>query len=159
MADSGWFSFRIILLVAAFGFSKYLLFYAESDDSDAEGGLGNVSRIVMRPPGHSGKAKKGHLCFDASFETGGCTNRNFISHNTLLNEFFHFPKGNLGKVDLVSDFEYDLYIRPDTCNPYHRMWFNFVVDNTKLDQVFYARNTFPTLCQFIVRSRIFFRRE
>lgn len=43
--------------------------------------------------------------------------------------------GNLGKVDLISDFEYDLYIRPDTCNPYHRMWFNFVVDNTKLDQV------------------------
>ena len=24
----------------------------------------------MRPPGHSGKAKRGHLCFDASFETG-----------------------------------------------------------------------------------------
>lgn len=24
----------------------------------------------MRPAGHSGKAKKGHLCFDASFETG-----------------------------------------------------------------------------------------
>jgi len=29
-----------------------------------------VNRVVMRPPGHSGKAKKGHLCFDASFETG-----------------------------------------------------------------------------------------
>ena len=24
----------------------------------------------MRPPGHSGKAKKGHLCFDAIFEAG-----------------------------------------------------------------------------------------
>jgi hypothetical protein len=24
----------------------------------------------MRPPGHSGKAKRGHLCFDSSFETG-----------------------------------------------------------------------------------------
>ena len=24
----------------------------------------------MRPPGHSGKAKKGHLCFDAIYETG-----------------------------------------------------------------------------------------
>ncbi|XKL65279.1 hypothetical protein PGB90_008699 [Kerria lacca] len=84
---------------------------SESEDSDAEGGLGNVNRVVMRPPGHSGKAKKGHLCFDASFETG-----------------------NLGKVDLINDFEYDLYIRPDTCNPHHRMWFNFIVDNTKLDQ-------------------------
>lgn len=43
---------------------------ADSDDSDAEGGLGNVTRQIMRPPGHSGKAKRGHLCFDASFETG-----------------------------------------------------------------------------------------
>lgn len=43
---------------------------ADSDDSESEGGLGNVSRVVMRPPGHSGKAKKGHLCFDAAFETG-----------------------------------------------------------------------------------------
>ena len=27
----------------------------------------------MRPPGHSGKAKKGHLCFDAIYETGRTT--------------------------------------------------------------------------------------
>ena len=53
----------------------------DSDDSDNEGGLGNVERVVMRPPGiftflkiqpqhvlgHSGKAKKGHLCFDAIY--------------------------------------------------------------------------------------------
>lgn len=45
---------------------------AESDDSDAEGGLGNVTRVVLRPPGHSGKAKRGHLCFDASYEGGKC---------------------------------------------------------------------------------------
>ena len=25
--------------------------------------------------------------------------------------------GNLGRVDYISDFEYDLFIRPDTCNP------------------------------------------
>ena len=25
--------------------------------------------------------------------------------------------GNLGRVDLISEFEYDLFIRPDTCNP------------------------------------------
>lgn len=33
-----------------------------------------MTRVVMRPPGQSGKAKRGHLCFDASFETGksGC---------------------------------------------------------------------------------------
>ncbi len=44
--------------------------FSDSDDSDTEGGLGNVERVVMRPPGHSGKAKRGHLCFDSSFETG-----------------------------------------------------------------------------------------
>ena len=47
-----------------------LFSFADSDDSDTEGGLGNVERVVMRPPGHSGKAKRGHLCFDSSFETG-----------------------------------------------------------------------------------------
>jgi hypothetical protein len=31
----------------------------DSEDSDEEGGLGNVNRIIIRPPGHSGKAKKG----------------------------------------------------------------------------------------------------
>ncbi|XP_076245217.1 cytosolic carboxypeptidase 6 [Calliopsis andreniformis] len=84
---------------------------AESEDSDTEGGRGNVNKMIMRPPGHSGKAKKGHICFDASFETG-----------------------NLGRVDLISEFEYDLFIRPDTCNPRLRLWFNFTVDNVKADQ-------------------------
>ncbi|XP_015599714.1 cytosolic carboxypeptidase 6 isoform X2 [Cephus cinctus] len=84
---------------------------SESEDSDAEGGLGNVNKLVMRPLGHSGKAKKGHLCFDASFETG-----------------------NLGRVDLVSEFEYDLFIRPDTCSPRLRLWFNFTVDNVRSEQ-------------------------
>ncbi|KAL1493057.1 hypothetical protein ABEB36_011196 [Hypothenemus hampei] len=86
-------------------------FGEDSDDSDGEGGLGNVNRQIMRPPGHSGKAKKGHLCFDASFECG-----------------------NLGRVDLINEYEYDLFIRPDTCSPRLRFWFNFTVDNVKLDQ-------------------------
>lgn len=42
-----------------------------------------MSRVIIRPPGHSGKAKRGHLCFDAAFETG-----------------------NLGRADLVGEFEY-----------------------------------------------------
>ncbi|CAL4063432.1 unnamed protein product, partial [Meganyctiphanes norvegica] len=86
-------------------------FDSDSDDSDLEGCLGNISRMVMRPPGHSGKAKRGHLCFDASFETG-----------------------NLGKVDYLAEHDYDLYVRPDTCNPRFRLWFNFSVDNAKADQ-------------------------
>lgn len=95
-------------------FDKQYLF-SDSEDSDGEGGMGNVSRMIMRPAGHSGKAKRGHLCFDASFETG-----------------------NLGRVDLVSEFEYDLFIRPDTCSPRYRFWFNFTVDNVKQDQVIFA---------------------
>nr|XP_022914708.1 cytosolic carboxypeptidase 6 [Onthophagus taurus] len=86
-------------------------FGEDSDESDGEGCLGNVNRVIMRPPGHSGKAKRGHLCFDASFETG-----------------------NLGRVDLINEHEYDLFIRPDTCNPKLRFWFNFTVDNVKQDQ-------------------------
>lgn len=45
-----------------------------------------------------------------------------------------FLPGNLGRVDFISEFEYDLFIRPDTCNPRYRMWFNFVVDNVRADQ-------------------------
>ena len=43
--------------------------------------------------------------------------------------------GNLGRVDYISEFEYDLFIRPDACNPRYRIWFNFVVDNVRQDQV------------------------
>jgi len=46
-----------------------------------------------------------------------------------------FFAGNLGRVDLISEYEYDLFIRPDTCNPRFRLWFNFIVDNIRNDQV------------------------
>lgn len=82
-----------------------------STDSENTGEVKNVTRLVMRPPGHSGKAKKGHLVFDASFEGG-----------------------NLGKVDYVSEFEYDLYIRPDLANPRYRVWFNFTIENVRSEQ-------------------------
>ncbi|XP_069838026.1 cytosolic carboxypeptidase 6 [Dendropsophus ebraccatus] len=68
----------------------------------------NVSKLVVSPPGFNGQPKRGHLIFDACFESG-----------------------NLGRVDFISDFEYDLFIRPDTCNPRFRVWFNFTVENTK----------------------------
>ena len=43
--------------------------------------------------------------------------------------------GNLSKVDCVSDFEYDLYVRPDTFNSRFRVWFYFTVENVRVDQV------------------------
>ncbi|GIX93176.1 hypothetical protein CEXT_82721 [Caerostris extrusa] len=48
----------------------YCITESSSSDGDNAGEVKNVARLVMRPPGHSGKAKKGHLVFDASFEGG-----------------------------------------------------------------------------------------
>lgn len=70
--------------------------------------LGNVSDYCPLPLGCDREKKKsGSLIFDASFESG-----------------------NLGRVDYISDFEYDLFVRPDTCNTRFRVWFNFTVRNT-----------------------------
>ncbi|CAH0602919.1 unnamed protein product [Chrysodeixis includens] len=84
---------------------------SDSEESDGEGGLGNLSRLIVRPPGQSGKAKRGQLCFDAAFECG-----------------------NLGRADHITDLEYDLFVRPDTCRPRARFWFNFTIENVKQDQ-------------------------
>jgi len=43
---------------------------SSSESDSEEGQVRNISRLVLRPPGHSGKAKKGHLVFDAAFESG-----------------------------------------------------------------------------------------
>ena len=53
--------------------------------------------MVIRPPGHTGKAKKGHICFDGGYETM-----------------------NLGRVDFITNQEYDIYIRPDSADPRSR---------------------------------------
>ncbi|CAL8348576.1 unnamed protein product [Gadus morhua 'NCC'] len=45
-----------------------------------------------------------------------------------------YPAGNLGRVDYISEFEFDLFIRPDTCNPRFRVWFNFTVENVRETQ-------------------------
>ncbi|KAK5907741.1 hypothetical protein CesoFtcFv8_005557 [Champsocephalus esox] len=74
--------------------------------------VGNVNKLMVSPPGYSGAARKGHLLFDACFESG-----------------------NLGRVDYISEFEFDLFIRPDTCNPRFRVWFNFTVENVRETQV------------------------
>ncbi|XP_026857100.1 cytosolic carboxypeptidase 6 isoform X2 [Electrophorus electricus] len=73
--------------------------------------VGNVSKLTVTPPGHTGAPRKGHLTFDACFESG-----------------------NLGRVDYISEFEFDLFIRPDTCNPRFRVWFNFTVEHIRETQ-------------------------
>uniref|UniRef100_A0A8C3FVB5 Cytosolic carboxypeptidase N-terminal domain-containing protein n=1 Tax=Chrysemys picta bellii TaxID=8478 RepID=A0A8C3FVB5_CHRPI len=82
---------------------------------------GNVSKYAVLPAGYYGQPKKGHLIFDACFESG-----------------------NLGRVDHITEFEYDLFIRPDTCNPRFRVWFNFTVENVKESQV----SSILTVCCF-----------
>ncbi|XP_077635841.1 cytosolic carboxypeptidase 6 isoform X3 [Crocuta crocuta] len=84
---------------------------AGSDMGNEDAIGGNVSKYTVLPSGYCGQPKKGHLIFDACFESG-----------------------NLGRVDQVSEFEYDLFIRPDTCNPRFRVWFNFTVENVKESQ-------------------------
>uniref|UniRef100_A0A1I8F176 Peptidase_M14 domain-containing protein n=1 Tax=Macrostomum lignano TaxID=282301 RepID=A0A1I8F176_9PLAT len=81
------------------------------EEANEEGVVGNVSKFCVTPPSYTGKPKKGHLVFDACFEGG-----------------------NLGRVDFISEFEYDLFIRPDTCNQRYRVWFHFSVENVKADQ-------------------------
>ncbi|XP_061539022.1 cytosolic carboxypeptidase 6 [Phycodurus eques] len=73
--------------------------------------VGNVNKLTVTAPGYSGSPRKGHLVFDACFESG-----------------------NLGRVDYISEFEFDLFIRPDTCNPRFRVWFNFTVENVRETQ-------------------------
>lgn len=58
-----------------------------------------------------------------------------ITHSLKQILFCLFLVGNLGRVDQVTEFEYDLFIRPDTCNPRFRVWFNFTVENVKESQV------------------------
>ncbi|TSN76558.1 Cytosolic carboxypeptidase 6 [Bagarius yarrelli] len=86
--------------------------------------LGNVSKLTVTPPGHTGAARKGHLVFDACFESG-----------------------NLGRVDYISEFEFDLFIRPDTCNPRFRVWFNFTVENVRETQCHSSLSLWSLLLQ------------
>ncbi len=46
-------------------------FFAESEsDGVDEAVVGNVNKFILLPPEYSGKPKRGHLIFDASFESG-----------------------------------------------------------------------------------------
>uniref|UniRef100_A0A1A8S2D1 Cytosolic carboxypeptidase 6 n=2 Tax=Nothobranchius TaxID=28779 RepID=A0A1A8S2D1_9TELE len=84
---------------------------AGSETGGEDALVGNINKLMVSPPGYAGIPRKGHLVFDACFESG-----------------------NLGHVDYISDFEFDLFIRPDTCNPRFRLWFNFTVENVRETQ-------------------------
>ena len=114
--DSGDGNFSFKTLFLSFTRHKLLkkkLFQESDSDFVNEQLTGNIHKIAIVPPSYTGRPKKGHLIFDACFECG-----------------------NLGRVDYISDFEYDLFIRPDTCNSRFRIWFNFTVENVKQEQVF-----------------------
>ena len=49
-------------------------------------------------------------------------------------DIYHCSIGNLGRVDFINENEYDLFVRPDTCNPRARFWFNFTVENIHINQ-------------------------
>ena len=68
--------------------------------------IGALLNFTALPPGFQGQIKPGNLIFNSSYEGG-----------------------NLGRADYISEIEYDLFIRPDTCNPRLRVWFNFTVSN------------------------------
>ena len=74
--------------------------------------VGNLSKYIAYPPGcEHGKPQRGYLMFHACFQSG-----------------------NLGRVDSISTYEFDLFVRPDTCNPRYRVWFNFTVQNVLAGQ-------------------------
>lgn len=53
-------------------------------------------------------------------------------------------------MDFITENEYDLFVRPDTCNPRARFWFHFSVENVQNEQrvVFNVCNLSRTRCLF-----------
>ncbi|CEF70735.1 Cytosolic carboxypeptidase 6 [Strongyloides ratti] len=60
--------------------------------------------------------------------------------NLIFNS--QFEGGNLGRIDIINNNEYDLFIRPDTYNDKQRVWFHFEVRNALPNQkvIFNFRN-------------------
>lgn len=94
-----------------------------SSDSDTSERNHNVNSLSMRSSSdryegdesYSFKRKLGDLVFDANFEGG-----------------------NLGHVEQVDRYTYEMIVRPDVSNPRHRLWFNFTVCNQLPNQVNYV---------------------
>lgn len=93
--------------------------------------VGNVNRVMITPPEHKGRPKQGHLIFNANFESGS----HLSPFDFFWISFTLIFLGNLARIDFVSECEFDLFIRPDTCNPKQRVWFYFSVENVRAEQV------------------------
>lgn len=93
---------------------------SSSSDSDAGEKVKNVQSFLIRSrdgqqeldENCAYKRKLGDLIFDANFEGG-----------------------NLGFVEQIDQYDYDLMVRPDVANLNHRLWFNFKVSNQRPNQV------------------------
>lgn len=46
------------------------LFVADNEAGAEDALVGNVNKLTVTPPGYSGPPRKGHLIFDACFESG-----------------------------------------------------------------------------------------
>lgn len=47
-----------------------VVFLAGTEAGGEDALVGNVSKLVVSPPGYTGAPRKGHLTFDACFESG-----------------------------------------------------------------------------------------
>jgi len=120
----------------------------DEDESSEESGekIRNVRSLLIKTSDNKSdfecnyvfKRKLGDLIFDA-----------------------HFEGGNLGLVEQIDRFTYDLMVRPDVANPRFRSWFNFTVSNQLPNQcvIFSLVNLSETINLFnqgltpVVRSR------
>ena len=68
------FTLIVIFCFFACAWNKLLqkTFFISGSESDSvdDPVVGNVSKFCVVPPGYNGRAKKGHLVFDACFESG-----------------------------------------------------------------------------------------
>ncbi|KAJ3033875.1 Cytosolic carboxypeptidase 6 [Rhizophlyctis rosea] len=66
-----------------------------------------------------------------------------------------FETGNIGKVVPVSEVEYDIWVRPDTANDRHRVWFHFAIQPTH-SSLPTAASTTPTAPHRVILNLINF---
>lgn len=93
---------------------------SSSSDSELGENFRNVSKLLTKSrsdqqekiENYAYKRSLGDLIFNANFESG-----------------------NLGLIEQVDRYEYDLMVRPDVANARHRLWFNFTVSNQRPNQV------------------------